>query len=129
MTPPQQAQQEYIITKEKLDRAFQLLSTRMSSEQYYGVCNCLQSARPHTPAPESEKDGCAFRAAKLEAMYDNGYAEGATQARDQTIIQLQEKMCDLVDSGMKTPLATFDAAVFELRKEHRAPPPKEQEQR
>ena len=40
------------------------------------------------------------------------------EVRDQTIKELREKVCDLYDDGMKTPLCTFDVAVFEFRKAH-----------
>lgn len=40
----------------------------------------------------STPDGCAFRAAKLEAMYDNGYADGADTIRNATLDEERKRI-------------------------------------
>ena len=78
-------------------------------------------ARPHASTPNPcEEQGCTDteqcdEICEHSRIYSPAWVkEHDTAIRNATIVALQEKMCDLYDSGMKNPLATFDAAVFEL---------------
>jgi hypothetical protein len=85
----------------------------------------LDSLRPHIPVP----DGCAFRAAKLEAMYDNGYADGAARAWEKVLDEIikiaQANNCVHPDTPC---LENYDCTTCIAKSLHTTTP-KEQEQR
>jgi len=85
------------------------------------LANNMRRSRPHTSTPNPcEEQGCTDteqcdEICEHSRIYSPAWVkEHDTAIRNATIVALQEKMCDLYDSGMKNPLATFDAAVFEL---------------
>ena len=98
-------------------------TTPQPQQEYYcgfkkDVCNLV---RPHASTPNPcEEQGCTDteqcdEICEHSRIYSPAWVkEHDTAIRNATIVALQEKMCDLYDSGMKNPLATFDAAVFEL---------------
>ena len=108
---PQPQDQEYIITREELERVEVACINEYGD--WLGHTNDVLfetiRSRPHTSAPKFTKDCMCDKYTNCTDCQQHDIT-----IRNATIVALQEKMCDLYDSGMKNPLATFDAAVFEL---------------
>jgi hypothetical protein len=88
MTPGRQQQQEYIINYNDVlvIRGFMIRAgypeEQINAFEGQITAKLGEGHDTHTSAPAPEPDGCSFRVAKMDAMYDNGYAEGAKAARE-----------------------------------------------
>lgn len=74
---------EYIITEKLTAEIEEYLKEKFPDYISLRIPRVIRS-RPH-PATAQEQDGCSFRAAKLAAMYDNKYVDGARKAREDLI--------------------------------------------
>jgi hypothetical protein len=94
----EQPPKEYTITEEEVEIIESHLDNKHCQKCPYeggGVKSGIKSfirSRPHTSAPAPEPDGCSFRVAKMDAMYDNGYAEGAKAAREQAYTKFMDEI-------------------------------------
>jgi hypothetical protein len=109
---------EYIISFDHL-MAIKETAYPLTIEERKRICD---ASRPHTSAPAPEPDGCSFRVAKMDAMYDNGYAEGAKAAREQVLL-----LCiDALESTTINDVEDAKNAIGSLRHQQEAEQPKEE---
>jgi len=89
MTPARQPQQQRYQCKTDPEGTHPHPKCDDCTEQFF-KCQELPPCATPTSAPAPEPDGCSFRVAKMDAMYDNGYAEGAKAARERVLDAIDE---------------------------------------